>query len=276
MVGVVHGHLRRRDQQQPVAGQQGRRPDDDLREIARGHRQGRQHGPGRRRRLRRAGQGQGLRRHGHAGLRSGEHDRHRRRRGQRPRLHDGPRLVFGCKPAPSIKVATNTPMYEHMIDDMDIDAGVILDGDARRGRRPADFRGDSRRRQRQEDQERDDGVGEEEFAPWAIGPTLSPEGIMIQKAIRLAATVDDRGRVELALPLAARVRASKSWYWLRKRRRLRILCKRQVRAPIFGIILWMMRIGTKFRQCAIVRIPTSALSSNCKTLGTAYPTVYTA
>src|SRR5581483_7441272 len=34
--------------------------------------------------------------------------------------------VFGCKPAPSIKIATNTPMYEHMIDDMDIDAGVIL------------------------------------------------------------------------------------------------------------------------------------------------------
>ena len=36
--------------------------------------------------------------------------------------------VFGCKPAPSIKIATNTPMYEHMIDDMDINAGVILDG----------------------------------------------------------------------------------------------------------------------------------------------------
>src|SRR5207249_5678788 len=36
--------------------------------------------------------------------------------------------VFGCKPAPSIKVATNSPLYRHMIDDMDIDAGVILDG----------------------------------------------------------------------------------------------------------------------------------------------------
>ena len=36
--------------------------------------------------------------------------------------------VFGCKPAPSIKVATNTPMYEHMIDDMDVNAGVILQG----------------------------------------------------------------------------------------------------------------------------------------------------
>src|SRR5262249_57228810 len=38
--------------------------------------------------------------------------------------------VFGCKPAPSIKVATNTPLYQHMSDDMDIDAGVILAGTA--------------------------------------------------------------------------------------------------------------------------------------------------
>ena len=36
--------------------------------------------------------------------------------------------VFGCKPAPSIKMATNSPLYHHMIDDMDINAGVILDG----------------------------------------------------------------------------------------------------------------------------------------------------
>src|SRR5690606_8351753 len=35
---------------------------------------------------------------------------------------------YGCKPAPSIKVATNTPMYERMIDDMDINAGVVLQG----------------------------------------------------------------------------------------------------------------------------------------------------
>src|SRR5262249_16096951 len=28
--------------------------------------------------------------------------------------------VFGCKPSPSIKVATNTPLYSHMLGDMDI------------------------------------------------------------------------------------------------------------------------------------------------------------
>jgi altronate hydrolase len=36
--------------------------------------------------------------------------------------------VYGCKPTPSIKVATNTPLYNWMQEDMDINAGTILDG----------------------------------------------------------------------------------------------------------------------------------------------------
>ena len=37
--------------------------------------------------------------------------------------------MLGLKPTPCIKVATNTPMYERMIDDMDLDAGPILEGE---------------------------------------------------------------------------------------------------------------------------------------------------
>ncbi len=80
--------------------------------------------------------------------------------------------VFGCKPAPSIKVATNTPMYEHMLDDMDVDAGVILTGT------PVEHVG----RQIFEEillvasgkktKSEHSGVGEDEFAPWTIGPVL--------------------------------------------------------------------------------------------------------
>jgi altronate hydrolase len=80
--------------------------------------------------------------------------------------------VFGCKPAPSIKIATNSPLYHHMIDDMDINAGVILDGT------PVEVVGQqifeeilavaSGKKTKSEI----NGVGEEEFAPWAIGPTL--------------------------------------------------------------------------------------------------------
>jgi len=35
--------------------------------------------------------------------------------------------VFGSKPAPCIKIATNSEMYRRMSDDMDINAGSIVD-----------------------------------------------------------------------------------------------------------------------------------------------------
>jgi altronate hydrolase len=80
--------------------------------------------------------------------------------------------VFGCKPAPSIKIATNTPMYEYMRDDMDINAGVILEGVPVEevGRRIFEeiLAVASGKKTRSELA----GVGEEEFAPWSIGPTL--------------------------------------------------------------------------------------------------------
>ena len=37
--------------------------------------------------------------------------------------------VFGCKPTPSLKLASNTPLYNRMADDMDINCGTIIDGD---------------------------------------------------------------------------------------------------------------------------------------------------
>jgi altronate hydrolase len=80
--------------------------------------------------------------------------------------------VLGLKPTPCIKVATNTPMYQRMSDDMDLDAGTILDGEPVEGvgRRMFELILDvaSGRKTRSEAQ----GVGEEEFAPWHIGPTL--------------------------------------------------------------------------------------------------------
>ncbi|MBI5757714.1 MAG: altronate dehydratase [Planctomycetales bacterium] len=79
---------------------------------------------------------------------------------------------FGMKPAPSIKVATNTPMYERMVDDMDINAGVILDGVTVEeiGRQMfekiiAVASGEKTKSEAQD-------VGDEEFAPWPIGPVL--------------------------------------------------------------------------------------------------------
>jgi altronate hydrolase len=36
--------------------------------------------------------------------------------------------MFGAKPVPSLKLATNTPMYERLTEDMDLNCGEILDG----------------------------------------------------------------------------------------------------------------------------------------------------
>jgi len=38
--------------------------------------------------------------------------------------------VLGCRPTPSIKLATNTQMYERMAEDMDLNCGRIVDGTA--------------------------------------------------------------------------------------------------------------------------------------------------
>jgi altronate hydrolase len=80
---------------------------------------------------------------------------------------------FGCKPSPSIKVATNSPMYERMVDDMDINAGVILDGQAtvdEVGRQIFEevLAVASGKKTKSEQH----GIGDEEFVPWTVGPTL--------------------------------------------------------------------------------------------------------
>lgn len=78
---------------------------------------------------------------------------------------------FGCKPTPSIKIATNTPMYRRMLDDMDINAGSILDGDDSVEdvgqeifeKIIAVASGEKTKSEAQ-------GIGDEEFAPWQVGP----------------------------------------------------------------------------------------------------------
>jgi len=81
--------------------------------------------------------------------------------------------VYGCKPAPCIKVATNTPLYQHMEEDMDINAGTILDGTEtveQVGKRIFDkiIAVASGERTKSELA----GIGDEEFAPWQLGPTF--------------------------------------------------------------------------------------------------------
>jgi altronate hydrolase len=80
--------------------------------------------------------------------------------------------VFGCKPAPSIKVATNSPLYEHMIGDMDVNAGRVLEGVAVEEVGREIFEKILAVASGERTKSEINGVGEEEFAPWSIGPTL--------------------------------------------------------------------------------------------------------
>jgi arabinonate dehydratase len=80
--------------------------------------------------------------------------------------------VFGCKPAPSIKVATNSPLYNHMLGDMDINAGKVLEGVPVEEVGREIFEKILSVASGEKTKSELNGVGEEEFAPWGVGPTL--------------------------------------------------------------------------------------------------------
>jgi altronate hydrolase len=79
---------------------------------------------------------------------------------------------FGCKPVPSIKVATNTPLYRRMIDDMDINAGRILEGAAVEEVGREIFEKIIAVASGEKTKSEEQGIGDDEFCPWSIGPTL--------------------------------------------------------------------------------------------------------
>jgi altronate hydrolase len=81
--------------------------------------------------------------------------------------------VFGCKPAPSLKLATNTPLFERMGDDMDIDCGPIADGGAtiqEMGQRIFKLVLDTASGKKSKSEEL--GFGEDEFTPWQLGAVM--------------------------------------------------------------------------------------------------------
>ena len=79
---------------------------------------------------------------------------------------------FGCKPTPSIKIASNSPMFKRMRDDMDIDAGTVLTG------RTVEQVGEEIYEKilavasGEQPKSEQHGIGDEEFVPWVVGPVL--------------------------------------------------------------------------------------------------------
>jgi altronate hydrolase len=81
--------------------------------------------------------------------------------------------VFGCKPSPSIKLATNTPMFKRMEEDMDVNCGTILDGEEtvqECGQRIFELMLKTASGQPTKSESFD--FGGAEFAPWVLGATM--------------------------------------------------------------------------------------------------------
>ena len=78
--------------------------------------------------------------------------------------------VFGCKPSPSIKLATNNDLYERMTEDMDINCGKILMGESNieeMGKEIFQYILDIASGQQSKSEI--NGVGDLEFIPWQMG-----------------------------------------------------------------------------------------------------------
>lgn len=80
--------------------------------------------------------------------------------------------VFGYKPAPSIKISTNTAIYQHMLDDIDFDAGKVLNGADMQATADELFDLMIAVASGQASKSEAQGVGDDEFVPWNLGGTL--------------------------------------------------------------------------------------------------------
>ena len=81
--------------------------------------------------------------------------------------------TYGCKPTPSLKIATNTSLFERMRLDMDFNAGSIVDGEASVAESGAQLfalmlaTASGRKTCSEEN-----GLGDNEFLPWQIGAVM--------------------------------------------------------------------------------------------------------
>ena len=80
--------------------------------------------------------------------------------------------AFGCKPVPSIKLATNSDLYARMTDDMDINCGDILEGVSLEDKGAEIFRHVLDVASGKTTKSEALGYGDNEFAPWQIGAVM--------------------------------------------------------------------------------------------------------
>lgn len=79
---------------------------------------------------------------------------------------------FGFKPAPSFKIASNSQLFARLPEDMDFDAGQILDGRSVQEIGRDLFERLLATASGQKTCSEQLGIGDEEFVPWQVGPVL--------------------------------------------------------------------------------------------------------
>ena len=80
---------------------------------------------------------------------------------------------FGCKPVPSLKLSTNTAMYQKMSEDMDINCGTIAEGKEKIeevGQKIFDLVVNTASGNKSKSEI--NGYGDEEFNPWQVGVVM--------------------------------------------------------------------------------------------------------
>lgn len=80
--------------------------------------------------------------------------------------------AFGCKPVPSIKLATNSDLYARMTEDMDINCGDILEGVTLEQKGAEIFQHILDVASGRTTKSEDLGYGDNEFAPWQVGAVM--------------------------------------------------------------------------------------------------------
>jgi altronate hydrolase len=80
--------------------------------------------------------------------------------------------AYGCKPTPSIKLATNSAIYRRMIDDMDLNCGDVLEGVSLEAKGEEIFRAILRVASGEKTKSERLGYGDHEYAPWHVGATM--------------------------------------------------------------------------------------------------------
>ena len=80
--------------------------------------------------------------------------------------------AYGCKPVPSIKLATNTDVYKRMIDDMDINCGDVIEGVSIEKKGEEIFAKILKVASGETTKSEELGYGDNEFVPWQVGAVM--------------------------------------------------------------------------------------------------------